>query len=204
MNKVTKLSWFMLLTLVVGLTGLTSLNAQDSTKVFFSEYIEGSSNTKALEIFNNTGVEIDLTKVKIIKGNNGTAFEAADSVATLQLEGTLAAGAVYVVANAASDAAILAVADTTFPFASKAGHQVATFNGDDAVGLFYNGALVDMIGESGVDPGSNWPVAGTGATNEFTLVRKSSIAMGNTVALASFGTDADNSEWVVMPQNTFT
>jgi predicted extracellular nuclease len=30
--------------------------------LFFSEYIEGSSNNKALEIYNNTGAAIDLAE----------------------------------------------------------------------------------------------------------------------------------------------
>lgn len=203
MNKVTKHSCIASLALVLGLGMSINSVAQDSTKVFFSEYIEGSSNNKALEIYNATGVEIDLSKVVVKKGSNGGTFEAATDVSTLQLEGTLAAGEVYVIANSASDATILAVADTTFPYADLPGHQVVTFNGDDAVGLFYNGALVDIIGDTpGTDPGTNWTVAGTGATSDFTLVRKAG-KTANAVALSSFGTNADDSEWIVYPQNTF-
>ncbi len=34
--------------------------AAASSELFFSEYIEGSSNNKALEIYNDTGAAIDL------------------------------------------------------------------------------------------------------------------------------------------------
>ncbi len=56
----------------------------------------------------------------------------------------------------------------------------------------------------GEDPGTNWPVAGgIGATSEFTLVRKDYVLFGNTDWTSSAGTNADNSEWLVYPQNTF-
>lgn len=172
-------------------------------KVFFSEYVEGSGNSKALEIYNGNADSLDLTTIQVVKANNGGTFAAATDAAKLTLEGKLAPGSVYVIANAESDAALIAKADTTFAFANDPGHQVVTFNGDDAVGLFVNGDLVDLIGDPNNDPGTNWAVAGTGATNEFTLVRKPA-TYGNPVALASFGTDAETSEWIVYPQNTFT
>ena len=61
-----------------------------------------------------------------------------------------------------------------------------------------------MIGLFGEDPGSGWDVAGVStATGEHTLVRKSSVTSGNTDWSVSAGTDADNSEWIVYPQNTW-
>ena len=35
-------------------------NAQDCTELFISEYVEGSHNNKALEIYNPTDTDIDL------------------------------------------------------------------------------------------------------------------------------------------------
>ncbi|MFL6170873.1 MAG: hypothetical protein ACJ711_14470, partial [Ornithinibacter sp.] len=35
-------------------------SAAASTDLFFSEYVEGSSNNKALEIYNGTGAAVDL------------------------------------------------------------------------------------------------------------------------------------------------
>ena len=205
MKKFIQKSGLALLALIFVLGLSNKSNAQDSTKVCFCEYIEGSGNNKALEIYNGTGVEIDLSKLMIIKASNGGTFEAASDAQKFQFIGTLASEAVYVIANGESNEAILAVADTTILFSDPANGQTMNFNGDDAIGLYYNGALVDLIGATpGVDPGTNWPVAGTGATSEFTLVRKASITMGNTEQLGSFGTDTETSEWIVLPRDDFS
>ncbi|WP_396142686.1 T9SS type A sorting domain-containing protein, partial [Flavobacterium sp.] len=60
------------------------------------------------------------------------------------------------------------------------------------------GAVLDVIGQIGTDPGSSWPVAGTTVgTVDHTLIRKLSVCSPNAVNLSSFGTDATNSEWIV-------
>ncbi|NLI87265.1 MAG: DUF5018 domain-containing protein, partial [Bacteroidales bacterium] len=81
--------------------------------------------------------------------------------------------------------------------------SVVYFNGDDAVGLFKDDVLIDVIGlTNGVDPGTAWPVAGVdNATAEHTLIRKASVTHGNTDWAASAGTTAENSEWEVHPQD---
>ena len=82
-------------------------------------------------------------------------------------------------------------------------------NGDDAQGLAKNDGsgnfvLIDVIGQSGDDPGSGWDVAGvTNGTKEHTLVRMPNVSQGNTDWDSSAGTTASNSEWLVYPQNTF-
>ena len=55
-------SWIMLLA-VLGAAwaiGPRSVQAAAPTELFFSEYIEGSSNNKAVEIYNGTGAAINL------------------------------------------------------------------------------------------------------------------------------------------------
>ncbi len=179
-----------------------------SQGVFFSEYIEGSSNNKAIEIYNGTSGTIDLSNYKIVQGNNGNALGSGNGTITepyeITLSGNLAAGDVYVIANGQATASFTGPSDLLLTFGDTPGSRVAAFNGDDAIGLYENDVLIDLFGEPGVDPGSNWPVAETGATSEFTLVRKGSITQGNTTALGSFGTTADNSEWIVYPQNEST
>ena len=44
------------------------------TDLFFSEYIEGSSNNKALEIYNPTNQEIDLSAYSISRYSNGSSI----------------------------------------------------------------------------------------------------------------------------------
>ncbi|MGA0818675.1 MAG: lamin tail domain-containing protein [Schleiferiaceae bacterium] len=152
--------------------------------LFISEYLEGSSNNKALEIYNPTSAPINLSAYSLKAYNNG-GLAVSNS---LQLPNkTLAAYDVYVVANPTANAAILAASDTT--------STVTFFNGDDAVVLFKNADTLDIIGIVGNDPGTNWPV-GTGATSEFTLVRKSAVNQGQ------LNWTVGATEWDVYPQNT--
>ncbi len=164
-----------------------------ASDLFISEYIEGSSNNKALEIFNGTGSPVDLSVYEVwIISNGGNWAEK-----TISLSGTVNDGDVYVVANSSADAAILNEADLTTGSAS--------WNGDDAVGLAKNGTLIDEVGEEGADPGTGWDVAGvTNATANHTLIRKSDITSGSTDWAASAGTNADNSQWIVHDQDYFT
>ena len=176
-----------------------------ATGLFFSEYAEGSSNNKYLEIYNGTGTTVDLSLFSISRCTNGCdTYNEFDYPDNLQFStGTnLADGAVYIIAHPSSDSIILANGDTTFNYLS---------NGDDLTALTLTGAtastyvIVDIIGDMQGDPGSGWDVAGTSnGTKDHTLIRKSSICQGNPTELASFGTDTLNSEWVVMPQNDWT
>ncbi|MFO7660104.1 MAG: chitobiase/beta-hexosaminidase C-terminal domain-containing protein [Candidatus Cloacimonadaceae bacterium] len=164
-------------------------NATYATDLFFSEYIEGSSNNKALEIFNGTGAAVDLSQYSVKLGSNGAAFGT-----TLVLSGTISNNDVYVIANASANAAILAQADIT--------STVTYYNGDDAVGLFKNDVLIDVIGVEGVDPGTAWNVAGvTNATAEHTLIRKPTIESPTTDWTLSAGTNAEDSQWIVNAQD---
>lgn len=165
--------------------------------LFFSEYIEGSSNNKAIEIYNATGALADLSEYRIIRYNNG-ATDASDTLELENVAATLAAGELIVIANPGADQAILDVADLT--------DEITFYNGNDALMLYRGEELIDAFGLVGEDPtGGAWSVAGVDiATKEYTLVRKSSVTFGNATPLASFGTDAASSEWIVNPQNDFT
>lgn len=167
----------------MGMVGTVKVTAP-CTELYFSEYLEGSSNNKALEIYNPTNAAINLAAYSVKAYNNGgTAISNS-----LQLPNKmLAAYDVYVIANPTAVAAILGVADTT--------STVTFFNGDDAVVLFKNSDTLDIIGDVGVDPGTNW-VVGTGATSEYTLVRKPNVRNGQLVWTVGAN------EWLVNPQNT--
>ena len=165
-----------------------------ASDLFFSEYIEGSSYNKVIEIFNGTGGPIDLSNYKVCLYADGSLTPTN----TLNLTGTLNHLDVYVIANPSANADILALSDTTA--------SVTFFNGNDALGLYKLGTtetLIDVIGTIGIDPGTiNWPVAGiASATAEHTLIRKPSVTQGNLDWATSAGTNADDSEWVVYPQN---
>jgi len=159
--------------------------------LFFSEYVEGTSNNKAVEIYNPSNVAVDLSAAgyQVLNYANG----AATPNGTITLTGTIAAGGVYVVANSSASTAI------TAQFKSS----LLSFNGDDAVALRKGGAsgtLVDVIGQIGLDPGTAWSANGV-STFDTTLRRKSTIAQGDTN-----GSDAFNPsiEWDAFPVDTFT
>ncbi|MDC3346303.1 lamin tail domain-containing protein [Schleiferiaceae bacterium] len=157
------------------------------TELFFSEYAEGSSNNKYIEIYNPTANAISLSSYTVYQSGNGGSYTN-----TFTTNATIASGGVYMIAANQADASILAVADTAMAYPS-----IAHFNGDDAMILVSGTDTVDVIGVPGVDPGSSWTV-GTGSTADHTLVRMASIGAGST----DWTTGA--TEWDVYAQNTWT
>ena len=152
-----------------------AVSAAPPTDLFFSEYIEGSSNNKAIEIYNGTGAAVNLTTgiydIQLFSNGSPTAG------LTIALTGSVADGDVYVVAAATANAAILAQADQT----STAG----LWNGDDALVLRKNGTIIDSFGIVGNDPGTEWG-SGLTSTADNTLVRKSTICAGETNTTNAF------------------
>ncbi|RZT91813.1 putative secreted protein (Por secretion system target) [Ancylomarina subtilis] len=146
--------------------------------LFFSEYIEGSSNNKALEVANFTGSTVDLSAYTIKKQTNGAGLWSGGLV----LSGTLANQDVFVAANSSAVAEITSQADYT------GGVGEMTFNGNDALGLFKNGVLIDIIGN--FDGGSAY------FAQDQTMRRKSNIQSPNVTYSVS--------EWDVLAKDTFT
>lgn len=163
--------------LALGALSLSPLAALAQTsELFISEYLEGSNNNKAIELYNGTSVAVDLAtnQYRLELHVNGAAT-ASQSVA---LSGTLASGGVLVLCHSASNASILALCNVQ-------NSTVINHNGDDLFVLrknspsIGNGTIVDSFGANTGDPGSNW---GTGnyTTNNHTLRRKSDVCSGDT------------------------
>ena len=177
-----------------------------SQSLYFSEYAEGSSNNKYLEIYNPTSSTIDLSAYAY-PNTNGTPTTAGehDHWNTFDEGASIAPGDVYIIAHGSADDAIKALADEFHNYLS---------NGDDGYALVLgtedNFTVIDVIGQNitdtnYADPGSGWDVAGiTSATKDKTLVRKANVTQGNTDWTSSAGTTAENSEWIVYNQNTWT
>ncbi len=165
------------------------VQAATPTDLFFSEYVEGSSNNKALEIYNGTGSSVDLTagaySVQMYFNGNSSAG------LTINLSGTVADGDVFVLAQSSADASILAVADQT--------NGSGWFNGDDAVVLRKGTAFLDVIGQVGVDPGSEWG-SGDQSTQDNTLRRQPTVCAGDPDGADAFD---PSGEWDGYAQNTF-
>ncbi len=130
-----------------------------ATDLFISEYIEGSSYNKGIEIANFTGADVNLADYSLSLASNGGGWGNS-----LSLSGTLANDDVYVVVHSSADAAMQAVADLT-------NSTVINFNGNDAIGLFKNESVIDLLG----DPTSSETYA-----QDQTLVRKPEIISPNT------------------------
>ena len=177
-----------------------------TVNLFFSEYAEGSSNNKYVEIYNPSSTTVNLNNYQIKGTNNGTAW-GDNGERELALGGTLAANSVYIICTDAADPAIIAKADLALPYESP-----VHYNGNDAIAIFgIDGSgnftvIMDVIGVQSSDPGpAGWNVAGvTGATKDHTLVRKSSINKGNTNWENSAGTSASDSEWEVKDVDDWT
>jgi hypothetical protein len=136
------------------------------TDLFISEYVEGSSSNKYIEIYNGTGASINLNDYQLLYYANGSAT----ATTTNTLSGTLANGSVVVYRNSA---ATIYTGTTTIASA-------VNFNGDDAMALFKisTSTFVDIFGNIGCDPGSAWTVTNT--TADRTLVRNASVCGGIT------------------------
>jgi NADH:ubiquinone oxidoreductase subunit len=160
-----------------------------SNDLFISEYIEGTSNNKAIEIYNGTASPIDLSA-------NGYKlefyFNGSSSVGTtINLSGVVNSEDVFILANSAADTAILNKADQI--------NSSSFFSGDDAVLLKKGNTILDVLGQVGFDPGSEW---GTGLTStaDNTLRRMQTITQGDTNSSDTFNPSV---EWIGFATNTF-
>ncbi|HCB38231.1 MAG TPA: DNA degradation protein EddB, partial [Gammaproteobacteria bacterium] len=159
--------WNHKINLAAALAGLCLTgNAVAAADLLISEYIEGSSNNKAIELFNGTDQAIDLAAYELAMYFNGNTSAGL----VLNLNGSVAAGEVYVVAHSSAAEPILAQAD----FTSSAGF----FNGDDAIVLMNGGVAIDSIGQVGFDPGSEWGNGATSTQNN-TLRRRATVDTGD-------------------------
>jgi predicted extracellular nuclease len=167
-------------------------NAQDAEDLFFSEYVEGSSNNKYLEIFNGTGATVNLSDYQVLLFTNGRTEN--DPTTTLDLgDIDLLDGNVYTIGNSSGTI-----------FSPDLTSGVANFNGDDALAIKKksNGAYVDIFGCIGEDPGSAW-TDGSHSTANKTLVRKKWVTVG-VKANPPTGFPTLTSEWDVYDQDVNT
>jgi endonuclease I len=110
-----------------------------STELFFTEYVEGFSLNKALEITNKTSNTINLSSYSIKKQTNGAGSWSSG----MALSGNLASNGKYVIVNSSiSSSCYSAIKANSSTTATE-----MSFNGNDPIGLFKNGTLIDIIGK---------------------------------------------------------
>jgi endonuclease I len=161
-----------------GTGGGTGTETGTANELFISEYVEGSSNNKVIEIANFTGSTISLSAYTLRKQVNG----AGNWSTGLALSGSLNSGDVYVIANSSASTTAKANADVSTTNAAL------SFNGNDPVGLFKNGVLVDVVGT--FNGGS------ANFAKDTTLRRQSTINSPNTTYTST--------EWDTFNQDTFS
>ena len=160
-----------------------------STELFFSEYVEGTSTNKALEIYNGTGAPVNLAAG--LYGIQMFFNGSPNAGLTINLNGTIAPGDVFVIAQTTADPLILAQADQL----SSAGW----YNGNDAVALVRGLERIDVIGQIGFDPGTEWG-SGLTSTMDNTLRRKGTIEAGDPLGSDAFDPAV---QWDGFATNTF-
>ena len=138
--------------------------AQDCSDLFISEYVVGSGNNRALEIYNPTDAAVDLFGYSVGRFRDGSGTPML-----VDLSGTVPAYGTFVVVvnkrskwnwfRRASGYGIgRAVADTFVNPVYVQSNSPFYFNGDDAVPLVKGDGtdLVDLVGKIGEDPGTAW------------------------------------------------
>jgi endonuclease I len=152
--------------------------------LIISEYIEGSSYNKAIEIYNGTGQSVDLSRYGVKLFSNG----ATSPSSSINLASTLSHDNVLVIAHGSANDTILNLANITH-------NGVANYNGDDVIGLYKDDILIDIIGEIGLQ--SEWNVTyanGSGSLKDKTLVRMADVITPTTTF--------NPLEWNVNPVDT--
>jgi len=137
--------------------------------LLLSEYVEGSSSDKAIEIFNGTGATADLAAYQLELYVNGDATPTS----LIPLSGSLPDSDVFVIANSLASF-------SGEPFVDEISGSIA-HSGDDAYVLRHlpTNSVVDSFGRVGEDPGSEWP-APNGGTGDNTLRREATVCAGDT------------------------
>ena len=153
---------------------------------FFSEYVEGWGNNKALEIFNPTNLAIDMSAYQLERFGNGDSV-LLDTRA-IQLMGLIAPldVAVYTLDKQDPDGVdfeapvwdeLAAVTDHWLN-PDYVENNTMYYNGNDAMVLRHiaSNQIVDVFGRVGEDPGeAGW----AGMTQNHTLIRKAFVAQGD-------------------------
>jgi hypothetical protein len=204
-------------------TGIAFAQDPECVEIFISEYVEGWSNNKAIELYNPTDEEIDLSNYRLERYSNGST--SAGPAYQLELGGIMPPISCYVIVIDKRDTAgtgqeapvwdeLQAKADT-FMCPEYTVNSVMYFNGNDAMVLKNTSAnpayTIDRIGKVGEDPGvEGWNDVApdytfasngeTGWTQDHSLIRKSSILVGDLFPGNTFNVSL---EWDSIPPTLY-
>ena len=182
-------------TIIITLLLLNTSVFSQCNELFISEYIEGSGNNKAIEIYNPTPDSIELLKYAIRRYSNGAVDYTAGgstSLGTSQMRFIRSLGTFVLVNGQTTSSTNSPSCD---PELQALGNQLdgsypapTYMNGNDAIVLTKSDVIVDIFGKTGEDPGTAWSTefpytanAGTWITKDHTMIRKSSVQTGVSV-----------------------
>jgi hypothetical protein len=158
------------------------------SELFISEYVEpDGGNEKAIEIVNLTGATINLSNYSIQKQSNGGSWVDDYPLGDVNI----VPGDVFVIVHVAATEQILLDEHDLFgpPNIDTSPYGFGSplnFNGNDPIGLYKNGVLIDIVG---------YEDDGSAHIQNKTYRRKASIS-APTVRF-------DKDEWEILAANTF-
>lgn len=169
------------LSVLLGALGAFTYSPWAQAQLMFSQYVDGSSNRKGLEIYNPDGTTVNLADYEIQQFNNGGTVKTA----TFRLQGSLTSKQKFLVGRSELQAEL----------GSKVNQVAAlSFNGDDAVVLVYKGTPVDRFGRIGERPEAGWGTAVSSMGNSFKRLENENPAL-SIDATAAFDLDRSWSAW---------
>ena len=174
----TLLSLSLAVSIVVPTLSSPAEAATNTSTLLISEYIEGSSYNKAIELYNGTGKDVDLSNYSLELYSNG----ASASSQTLKLSGTLKNNDTYVLYHNQANDDIKSKGDL-------ANSTVINFNGDDAIVLKKDRTVIDSIGQAGTRVES---------LKDITLIRNNEVTTGDTNIYDHFDPAI---EWTALPKD---
>ena len=212
------------LLLATSLLTAYSISAQ-CDEIFISEYVEGWSNNKAIELVNPTGADINLSQYELRRYSNGSS--SADATKKLQLQGVIGSKKTYVIVIDKRDSTgtgqeapvwdTLQNRATIFMCPDYNVNNVMYFNGNDVIALFKGNTVIDVVGKVGEDPGAvngvpstnkayGWPLVSvsmdsTAWTKDHVMVRKFNVVGGDTDGFDAFD---PRTEWDTLSPLNFS
>jgi hypothetical protein len=153
-------------------------SGEGCTEIFFSEYLEGFGNDKALELYNPSPDSVSLQGYYIqLSSNGGVPSDASTWPYSnpggfgqyRELTGVIPPYGTWLIVNGqlepdtlfggmispATSSELLSMADQFIPNIDSEG-QAFYFQGDDAIVLIRDSIMIDLIGRLGEDPGISW------------------------------------------------
>jgi len=209
--------------LFVGTTLISAFTfgQNDCTRPFISEYVEGYGNNKAIEIYNPTNKELDMTKYFLQRYSNGLSTakpEGEVEATTIQLKGKVPAKSVIVYVIDLRDPNGSGQTAPVWKELEEKGDEFLCdnydvnntmfFNGDDAMLLGEgdaknpnNGIILDVFGKIGERPADGWSTKppynnSTGATDDIVVTKDHSMIRKKTIKKGFTPTPHLLAEWI--------